>query len=130
MLFHEANQGAIQGMGQTGRQRALSCANRQTPQGNSAQGSGSPRGKAQWPLTSSVGRIIISQCAEILAHLQAGNTLTPLEAYEKFNCLALHSRIAELRDIFKDQIQCEMITVPSGKRVGRYRWKGQLELVA
>lgn len=71
----------------------------------------------------------MSQCANILVHLQAGKTLTPAEAYEKFNCLALHSRIAELRDRgFK--IDCKLVEVPSGKRVGCYRWIGQLRLVA
>ena len=39
----------------------------------------------------------MSQCAAILAHLEAGNTITPAEAYAKFRTLALHSRIAELR---------------------------------
>ena len=39
----------------------------------------------------------MSQCAAILAHLEAGETLTPAEAYERFGTLALHSRIAELR---------------------------------
>ena len=39
----------------------------------------------------------MSQNAQILAHLEAGNTITPAEAYAKFRTLALHSRIAELR---------------------------------
>lgn len=39
----------------------------------------------------------MSQNALILAHLEAGNTITPAEAYAKFRTLALHSRIAELR---------------------------------
>ena len=39
----------------------------------------------------------MSQNAAILAHLEAGNTITPAEAYAKFRTLALHSRIAELR---------------------------------
>ena len=39
----------------------------------------------------------MSQCDKIRAHLEAGNTITPAEAYERFGTLALHSRIAELR---------------------------------
>ncbi len=39
----------------------------------------------------------MSQNAQILAHLEAGNTITPAEAYALCGSLALHSRIAELR---------------------------------
>ena len=39
----------------------------------------------------------MSQSSAILAHLEAGYTLTPADAYERFGTLALHSRIAELR---------------------------------
>mgnify|MGYP001601060787 CR=1 FL=1 len=39
----------------------------------------------------------MSQCERILRHLEAGNTITPAEAYALYGCLALHSRIAELR---------------------------------
>ena len=39
----------------------------------------------------------MSQNAVILAHLEAGNTITPAEAYALCGSLALHSRIAELR---------------------------------
>ena len=61
-----------------------------------------------------------SQCNHIMAHLRAGNTLTPAEAYERFGSLALHSRIAELRGRGHN-IECELVEVQSGKRVGRYR---------
>ena len=40
----------------------------------------------------------MSQTATILAHLEAGNTITPAEAYAMCGSLALHSRIAEIRD--------------------------------
>ena len=60
----------------------------------------------------------MSQCDVILAHLEAGNTLTPAQAYELCGSLALHSRISELRK-FHD-IHCEIIRTPSGKNVGRY----------
>ena len=39
----------------------------------------------------------MSQSAQILAHLEAGNTITPAQAYDLYGTLALHSRIAELR---------------------------------
>ncbi len=39
----------------------------------------------------------MSQSDIILAHLEAGNTITPKEAYVLVGSLALHSRIAELR---------------------------------
>jgi hypothetical protein len=60
----------------------------------------------------------MSQCANIWVFLRDGGTLTPLEAYEKFGTLALHSRIAELRER-GHPIKCELISV-NGKYVGRY----------
>ena len=39
----------------------------------------------------------MSQNEQILAHLEAGNTITPAQAYDLCGSLALHSRIAELR---------------------------------
>ena len=61
---------------------------------------------------------MMSQSANIWAHLEAGGTLTPLEAFQKFGTLALHSRIRELRERGHD-IETEMITV-GNKRVGKY----------
>lgn len=37
------------------------------------------------------------QSKEILAHLQMGNKLTPLDALEKFGCFRLAARVHELR---------------------------------
>ena len=62
---------------------------------------------------------MISQCDTILAHLQAGNTITPAEAYALCGTLALHSRISELRADFHE-IHCELIRTASGKHVGQY----------
>lgn len=39
----------------------------------------------------------MSQSAQILAHLDRGDTITPAQAYDLYGTLALHSRIAELR---------------------------------
>ncbi len=60
----------------------------------------------------------MSQKANIYAWLADGNTLTPLEAFQMFGTLALHTRVDQLRAKGID-IHCEMITV-NGKRVGRY----------
>ena len=61
----------------------------------------------------------MTQIAAILDHLQRGNSLTPLEAYQLCGTLACHSQMAELRKQGYD-IQCEMVKTPGGKRVGRY----------
>ena len=60
----------------------------------------------------------MSQNQQILAHLEAGNTITPAEAYALCGSLALHSRIAELRgDGYR--IDGEMRSA-NGKRFGEY----------
>lgn len=41
--------------------------------------------------------IVLSQCNSILAYLQKGNKITPIEALNKFDCFRLSARIAELR---------------------------------
>ncbi len=60
----------------------------------------------------------MSQTANLWAWMSEGNSITPLEAFTKFGVLALHSRIAELRER-GHKINTEMITV-GGKVVGRY----------
>lgn len=60
----------------------------------------------------------MSQCANIYCWLKDGHTITPLEAFQLFGTLALHSRVAELRER-GHEIKCEMINV-NGKSVGRY----------
>ena len=61
----------------------------------------------------------MSQCEQILSELQAGRTITPLQAFERFGCLALHSRISELRNE-GHRIACEIVSA-NGKRWGQYR---------
>lgn len=75
-----------------------------------------------------------SQGAQILAYLQAGHTLTPLEALDKFNCWRLGGRIHDLRQTPEGRdIQTEDLKLPNGKRIARY-WlpqpKGQLDWVS
>ena len=56
----------------------------------------------------------------ILAHLQTGQTITPMLAYELYGSLALHSRCAELRKA-GHLIECEIRTTDNGRRFGVYR---------
>lgn len=39
----------------------------------------------------------MSQCEQILAHLQSGKSITPLEALAQYNCFRLGARIHHLR---------------------------------
>lgn len=61
----------------------------------------------------------MTQADEILAWLKAGNTLTPLEALNKFGCMRLSGRIFDLRAAGHD-IQSETVEVGEGKHVARY----------
>jgi hypothetical protein len=73
----------------------------------------------------------MSQAEQILAWLKAGHSLTPLEAYAKFDCLRLGGRIYDLRKTPEGRdIQTEDLHLPNGKIVARYSLplpKGQLE---
>lgn len=64
----------------------------------------------------------MSQCAAILAHLEAGNTITPLEALQLCGSLRLSERIREIeaQDV---PIEHEMVSV-GGKHVCRYKLGG------
>jgi len=61
----------------------------------------------------------ISQEAQILSWLRAGNSLTPIEALDMFNCFRLSGRIHDLRKQGWD-IHTEMMTTNSGKRIAKY----------
>ena len=60
----------------------------------------------------------MSQNEAILQHLEAGNTITPAEAYALCGSLALHSRISELRHAGY-RIDGEM-HAENGRRWGEY----------
>lgn len=60
-----------------------------------------------------------SQKSQILAHLQAGNSITAIEALYQFGSLRLSGRIKDLRDEGYD-IKSEFIQLPNGKHVKRY----------
>ena len=59
-----------------------------------------------------------SQSFQILAHMKAGNTITGLEALNRFGCFRLPARIADIKKMGYD-VKSELITV-NGKRVAQY----------
>ena len=61
----------------------------------------------------------MSQCSQIFVHLTDKGPITPLIAFQLYGTLALHSRIAELRER-GIEIETKMIELPNGKRVGEY----------
>jgi integrase len=64
-----------------------------------------------------------SQLKSILAALQAGETLTHLEAEQRFGCARLAARIGELRAGDLNHIQYDIDTIwvrQNGKRFARY----------
>lgn len=61
-----------------------------------------------------------SQTNQILAHLQSGGSITPLEALERFGCLRLGARILDLRNA-GHCINSELVhDQHTGKRYARY----------
>lgn len=61
-----------------------------------------------------------SQTDQILAHLKAGNVITPLDALAKFHCFRLAARINELRLVGYD-IVTGVRTLTTGKKIAEYR---------
>lgn len=61
---------------------------------------------------------VLSQEEQILEHLRSGNTLTPLEALQRFGCFRLGARVWDLKQAGHD-IRSQMIHV-DGKRVAQY----------
>ena len=60
------------------------------------------------------------QNQQILAHLQEGKTITPLEALDLFGVFRLAARIHDLREA-GFPIECDKVEVGGGKSVARYR---------
>ena len=60
-----------------------------------------------------------AQNTKIAKWLEAGNTLTQMEALNMFKCFRLASRISDLRKRGMD-ICKQMILTPTGKRVAQY----------
>lgn len=63
-----------------------------------------------------------SQNKQIAAWLNSGNTITSLEALQRFGCMRLASRINDLRQRGMD-IVTEKVITPTGKRVAQYSLK-------
>lgn len=61
-----------------------------------------------------------SQNKKIAAWLQAGNSITQMEALKMFGCFRLASRINDLRQRFGLRIVTGRVTTPNGKRVASY----------
>lgn len=60
-----------------------------------------------------------TQCDKILRHLKAGRTITPLEAVNRFGCLALSQRIGDLK---REGVKIQSKRVKRGKKhVAQYR---------
>jgi hypothetical protein len=59
-----------------------------------------------------------SQASQILAHMKAGNTITGLEALNRFGCFRLPARIADIKKMGYD-VKSDMVKA-NNKRVARY----------
>lgn len=75
-----------------------------------------------------MNNVMASQRDSIFEYLEAGNTLTSLEAIEKFGCARLASRIDELRKMGVPVVM-RMIRLPNGKRIGMYSLAGRMSLI-
>ena len=62
----------------------------------------------------------MKQGEQILKHLRSGKHLTALEALQRFDCLRLAARVKDLRNE-GHAITKQMVELPNGKRVAKYR---------
>ena len=63
-----------------------------------------------------------SQSAQILAALERGEALTPLDALRDFGCMRLGARIWDLKRA-GHRIDADEVVTDTGKRVARYRMR-------
>lgn len=61
-----------------------------------------------------------SQTDLILQHLQAGHTLTPMDALNLFKCWSLSQRVTDLRQQGHDIITTMIDDAETGKRYAKY----------
>jgi hypothetical protein len=61
-----------------------------------------------------------SQCKQILAWLQQGNTLTSIQALNKFGCFRLASRVNDLKRSGIDVCKRTVKNPDNGKRYAEY----------
>ncbi len=60
-----------------------------------------------------------AQTKQIKQYLEAGHSLTPIEALDKFKCFRLAARISDLKQAgFK--VDKQMVQLSNGKRVACY----------
>lgn len=64
-----------------------------------------------------------SQADKILRHLQGGRGITSLQAFTKYDCMRLASRISDLKKKGY-RIATKWIVTRSGKHVVEYRMRG------
>lgn len=63
----------------------------------------------------------LSQTVQIKAALLAGETLTPLDALNRFGCFRLGARIADIKAKYGLNIKNVWAKLPNGKRVAAYK---------
>ena len=62
-----------------------------------------------------------SQNRRIADYLEAGHSITAMEALEMFGCFRLASRITDIKQMYGLDVETNRITTPTGKRVASYR---------
>lgn len=67
-----------------------------------------------------------TQKNNLLTYLLAGNTITSLEALNRFGCFRLASRISEFKKEGYD-VQSKMIRLPNNKKVSQYWIQTKIE---
>ena len=65
----------------------------------------------------------MTQTQSILNHLQAGQSITPIEALERYGCFRLGARIWEIRHKLGFDVVKETIETSGGAKVARYTLK-------
>lgn len=64
----------------------------------------------------------MSQEKQILLHLLEGNSITPIDALQRFGCFRLGARIYDIGNKYPDlKIRSDLKEVGAGKRVAVYR---------
>lgn len=69
----------------------------------------------------------MAQTVDILKYLIEGNSITPLEALQKFGCFRLGARIWDLKKL-GFLIDSKLVTTQSGKHIAQYKLKISREL--
>ena len=62
----------------------------------------------------------MSQSQQILAWMQAGNDITPLEAWQRFGCLRVGARVYDLKQAGHKIVTAMITDARTGKRYACY----------